>query len=146
VNPLSASLHYGGLKKAIRLCKNVKNDAIDEGKKIAFPSFDIAATMYHADLSALQRCRYYEMAVLAETQRFLDYLYHNPGEAKALYVPDGSRRIFDTDEKYEGLKTLSIEMDDLAREVAKEQSSVLRTMDSVPLYESRETLRNAMIL
>jgi hypothetical protein len=36
-------------------------------------------------------------------------------------VSDGSRRIFDTNEKYEGLKKLSFEMDDLVREVAREQ-------------------------
>jgi hypothetical protein len=43
---------YGGLRKAIRLCKNIKADAIEEGTQINFPSFDIAAAMYHADQSS----------------------------------------------------------------------------------------------
>jgi hypothetical protein len=64
----------GGLRKAIRLCKNVKADAIEEGTAIAFPSFDIAATMYHADMQALKIGYLYELRILAETQRHLDYL------------------------------------------------------------------------
>lgn len=136
---------YGGLKKAIRLCKNVKNDAIDEGRNIVFPSFDIAATLYHADMSALQRGRFYELAILAETQRFLDYLYHNPTEANALFVPDGSRRIFDTEQKYNGLKILSVEMDDLLKEVAKEQGTRRYNGNDVLTTDGRNTLSNAIV-
>ena len=135
----------GGLKKAIRLCKNTKNDAIEEGRKIAFPSFDIAATMYHADLAALRIGVVYELAVLAETQRFLDELYHNEAKAKSLRVPDGSRLIFDTEEKYQGLKTLSYEMDQLAKDVAKEQSHLLRSVPDVSIIDSRKVLRETFI-
>ncbi len=135
----------GGLKKAIRLCKNVKNDTVEEGKSIVFPSFDIAATMYHADLSALRRGYIFELAILAETQRFLDELYYNPAKAKSLIVPDGSRRIFDTEEKYAGLKTLSVEMDDLVREVAKEQSFSLSLRPEVTLLDSRSAIASAVV-
>ncbi|RFB78659.1 hypothetical protein [Methylovirgula sp. 4M-Z18] len=138
-------LASGGLKKAIRLCKNVKNDAIEEGRKIVFPSFDIAATMYHADIPALSTGSFYELAVLAETQRFLDELYHNSSKAMALRTPDGSRQIFDTAEKYEGLKALSIEMDDLAKEVAKEQDFKLRQTSELSLHDSRQTLLKAFV-
>lgn len=135
---------YGGLKKAIRLCKNVKNDALEEGRSINFPSFDIAATMYHADRTALCAGQVYELAVLGETQRFLDEFYHSPEKAKSLYVPDGSRKIFDTNDKYEGLKTLSYEMDFLLKEVAKEQGAPVIGED-VTLTDGRERLRNAYI-
>lgn len=134
-----------GLKKAIRLCKNVKNDAIEDGKTINFPSFDIASTLYHCDLAGLKAGAYYELAVLAETQRFLDELYHNSEKAKSLWVPDGSRRIFDTDQKYEGLRTLSIEIDDLAKEVAKEQSVRLRYGGDVSLDDSRRVLMESVV-
>jgi hypothetical protein len=107
----------GGLRKAIRLCKNVKADS---DRTIELSSFDIAAVMYHADQSALRTGIVYELAVLAETQRHLDYLYHNKEEAKRLEVPDGSRRIFDTDAKFGGLLSLSTEMDELVRAVAGE--------------------------
>lgn len=134
-----------GLKKAIRLCKNVKNDAIEEGKSIKFPSFDIAATMFHADMSAFASGHFYELAILAETQRFLDELYHNPTKAKSLVVPDGTRRIFDTEEKYNGMKALSIEMDDLAREVAKEQDYMLGLLAELNMPTARSTLGKARI-
>lgn len=134
-----------GLKKAIRLCKNVKNDATEDGKTIVFPSFDIASTLYHCDLAGLRAGAYYELAILAETQRFLDELYHNPEKAKSLWVPDGSRRIFDTDQKYAGLRTLSMEMDDLAKEVAKEQSVLLKHGGDVSLGDSRRILNETFV-
>jgi hypothetical protein len=116
----------GGLKKAIRLCKNVKADAAEDGKQIALPSFDIAATMYHADLPSLTASAGYELAVLAETQRHLDRLARDHEHARSLMVPDGGRRVFDTAEKHRALVSLSLEMDELARQVAAEQAPTLR--------------------
>jgi len=136
---------FGGLKKAIRLCKNVKSDATDDGKRINFPSFDIAATMYHADIAGIQAGLIRELAILAETQRFLDELYHDEAKAKSLLVPDGSRRIFDTEEKYQGLRTLSYEMDELAKEVAKEQSPMLRISPQSTILDTRRVLRETYV-
>ncbi|GLS29427.1 hypothetical protein SAMN04488498_11223 [Mesorhizobium albiziae] len=135
----------GGLKKAIRLCKNVKNDAIEDGKTIKLPSFDIAAIMYHANQAVLRTGVFYELAVLAETQRFLDQLWHNKEFARTLDVPDGSRRIFDNEGKFDGLLTLSSEMDDLAREVAREQNEALRYQQSIPLEESRKAISTVLV-
>lgn len=133
------------LKKAIRLCKHVKNDAIEDGTSITLPSFDIAATMYHANMSALRVGAGYELAILAETQRHLDALACNLDLARTLYVPDGSRKIFDTNAKLAGLKALSIEMDDLAREAAKEQNATLMFADAPSLVETRTTLAKAYV-
>ncbi|MBB5879647.1 hypothetical protein GGR74_000795 [Xanthomonas arboricola] len=80
----------GSLKKSIRLIKNIKADAEQD---IALPSFDLAAIMFHADMTALRNGYLHELAILAETQRHLDYLYSNPNEAQLLLVPDGTRRI-----------------------------------------------------
>ncbi len=135
----------GGLKKAIRLCKNVKNDAIEDGKAVDLPSFDIAGVMYHANQSALSMGRIYELAILAETQRFLEALSNRPEFAKTLDVPDGSRKIFDTHQKLTGLKALSSEIDDLAREVAREQSNSLKHYDSLPMEDSRRVIAEAYI-
>jgi hypothetical protein len=131
----------GGLKKAIRLCKNVRSDADAE---IAFSSFDLAATMYHADRQALLSGSTYELAILAETQRLLDYLTMNEATAKQLLVPDGSRPIFDVETKLSGLRQLSIEMDSLAREVAKEQSFLLNFGEH-SLADSRAALSSTYI-
>lgn len=114
-------LSLGGLKKAIRLCKNVKSDASEEGAKINLSSFDIASALWHSDLVALTVGVASELAVLAEATRFLDYLSRNNDYARTLSVPDGSRKIFDTDDKLEALLLLSLEMDDLSEKVAKEQ-------------------------
>jgi len=134
----------GGLRKSIRLCKNVKADAETEGTDISLPSFEIAAAMYHADLGALRLGSIYELRILAETQRFLDHLACNHEYAKTLLVPDGSRRIFNTAAKLAGLNQLSIEMDELAKEVAKEQKPALAIGD-LSLSESRTTIESLLI-
>jgi hypothetical protein len=139
------TLAFLSLKKAIRLCKNVKSDAEEEGTNITLPSFDIAATMYYADLAALRMGATYELAILAETQRHLDALACNFDLARTLMVPDGSRRIFDTEAKLHGLRSLSIEMDDLLREVAKEQNYLLGVGREPTIWESRDTVTNVYV-
>lgn len=133
---------HGCLRKAIRLCKNVKADAEEDGTVIGLSSYDIGATMFHANYSALQVGLVYELAILAETQRHLDALTTNEAAATALMTPDGSRKIFDTPERLRGLRALSIEMDDLAREVAKEHAPLL---GNPTLQESRTTMSSVFL-
>jgi hypothetical protein len=123
---------FGGLRKSIRLCKQVKADMEKEGKTVSLPSFDIAATMYHADMGLLRIGLAYELAILAETQRFLDYLHHNKDFARTLVTPDGLRRIYDDPSKLDGLTQLSVEMDDLLKQVAREHGyGAHHTMDEL---------------
>lgn len=135
----------GGLRKAIRLCKNVKAEAEENGDNISLPSFDIAATMYHADLGALLIGCIHELAILAETQRHLDALACNHTYAKTLLVPDGSRAIFNTADKLVGLNKLSTEMDNLLREVAKEQNRKLATVVEPSLLDSRSAISSVKV-
>ncbi|MFM0232165.1 MULTISPECIES: nucleotidyltransferase family protein [Paraburkholderia] len=107
----------GGLRKAIRLCKSVKADS---DRNIQLSSYDIAAIMYHADMSALHLGQYSDLAILSETQRHLDALYRDPIAAGRLWVPDGSRVIFDTSEKRDWLLYLSVEIDELLKNVYQE--------------------------
>jgi hypothetical protein len=120
VHDLDTAL-LGGLKKAIRLTKNVKNDAEHGDSAAKLPSFDIAALLYHADHGALRSGYMYELAILRETQRFFDWCYHNKEAAKQLKTPDGSRCVLNTEDKLSGLSTISVELDNLAKEVAREQ-------------------------
>jgi hypothetical protein len=120
INSRDAST-YGGLKKAIRLAKNVKNDAENENVAALLPSFDIAALLYHADQAALRAGYTYELSILRETQRFFDWCYQNQAAAKLLRTPDGSRFVLDSEDKIAGLTSISVELDRLAKEVAKEQ-------------------------
>jgi hypothetical protein len=137
-------LSMRGLKKAIRLCKNVKNDALDEGNEIALSSFDIASALWHADLKALRLGANNELAILAETQRHLNNLSRNHLLAKALSVPDGSRTVFDADAKLRALDKLSAEVDDLAFEVSQEQNQALKNFNPSWL-QINETLEKAYI-
>jgi hypothetical protein len=129
----------GGLKKAVRLCKNVKSDTDSD---IKLPSFDITSLMYHADQSALTIGCVYELAILAEAQRHLDYLYQNIDYARTLKVPDGSRCILDSTEKITALALLSVELDDLLRQVAKEQNFSLSSQSQPSLQASREAVKS----
>lgn len=113
--------YYGGLKKAIRLVKNVKNDAANEASAAKLPSFDIAALMYHADEIPLKAGYINELYILREAQRFFDWCYRNKDEASKLMTPDGSRTILNNEGKWTGLLTISTELDDLAQQVAREQ-------------------------
>lgn len=122
----------------------MKNDAENVASAMQLPSFDIAALMYHANQDALRSGSIYELAILRETQRFLDWCYRNPEAARQLRTPDGSRIILDSEAKAAGLLTISNEMDALAMEVAKEQVSALRTVN--PLWSQiDEALRNSYV-
>jgi hypothetical protein len=134
----------GSLKKAIRLSKNVKSDAEEDGRTIGLGSYEIAAILYHADAAALRAGSFYELQILAETQRYLDWLYHNKSEAQKLIVPDGSRQIFDSADKMSGLLTLSVEMDELMKEVGQEQNVLLR-FGTPSLQQSREAVAKLYI-
>jgi hypothetical protein len=46
-------------------------------------------------IRTLRRGGSHDLAVLAEAQRFLDYLYRHGSVAAGLRVPDGSRAILD---------------------------------------------------
>lgn len=135
----------GGLRKSIRLCKNLKAELEAEGRSVNISSFDIASIMYRANMTSLSVGSFYELAILAETQRHLDYLWNNKEEARRLIVPDGSRFIFDAEEKFNGLLQLSVAMDNLLREVAKEQSYLLSLSETPMLDASREAVIKTMI-
>ena len=135
----------GGLKKAIRLCKNVKADAIEDGKRIAFSSFDIAVAMYHASSSALGAGIAYELAILGETQRHLDRLATDSSYARSLWTPDGTRKIFDNEDKLAGLRSLSIELDALAKAVAREQNHALLSRPAPTWQEITEVLAQSYV-
>lgn len=138
------TIAIGGLKKAIRLTKNVKNDAENESSASKLPSFDIAALLYHADVAALRMGYVHELAVLRETQRFLDWCYQNKAEARQLRTPDGSRPVLNTGDKFAALLTISVEMDRLAEAVAKEQLAGA-VLTQPTLMQIDEVLRHATI-
>ncbi|WP_414162073.1 hypothetical protein ACMGG9_08495 [Serratia sp. BNK-10] len=134
----------GGLRKSIRLLKNIRADAEEDDKLIDLSSFDIASMMYHCDVSNLKQGFYYELAILSETQRWLDFLWRNFNYAKTLYVPDETRLIFDKDSKRDELLKLSILVDELTKEVAKEMNSSMS--DSAAMEQIRDYLNRSIVI
>jgi hypothetical protein len=134
----------GGLKKAIRLCKNVKADAVEEGAAISLSSFDLASLMWHANLAALTVGVANELAILAEATRFLDHLCGQKEFASTLRVPDGSRAILDSSKRVEALRSLSLEMNDLADKVGHEQARLAEGISLDPV-QIGEMLRKAYV-
>lgn len=110
----------GGLKKAIRLCKTIKADLVEEGHPIYLSSFDLASIMYHANVDNLKRGESFALAIVLETQRFFDYLYHYPHYRNVLYTPDNTRKIFDNSKKEASLLTMSVALDKLVTELRKD--------------------------
>ncbi|HEX8167115.1 MAG TPA: hypothetical protein VF601_15195 [Beijerinckiaceae bacterium] len=129
------SSYFGGLKKAIRLVKNVKNDADNTSSAEKLPSFDIAALMYHADETVLKAGYINELYILREAQRFLDWCYSNKIESGKLMTPDGIRPVLDSEGKREGLLTISCELDDLVKQVAREQGLYSTTPTWSDVYQ-----------
>ncbi|EHK4267442.1 hypothetical protein JHU80_005344, partial [Escherichia coli] len=110
----------GGLRKSIRFLKTLKADSEAEGTKIELSSYDIASLMYHADGNNLRHSQYYELAVLVETHRWLNYLAQNPNAAMLLYVPNGTRKIIDKNETFAELLKLTGMVNSIVTEVLRE--------------------------
>jgi hypothetical protein len=112
----------GGLRKSIRLLKNIKADSEAEGQSIGISSYDIASIMYHADARNLRHNEYYELAVLGETQRWLNYLLDNKNQASQLEVPNGTRKIFENASQFIELKKLAVLVDILVEQILDERN------------------------
>lgn len=112
----------GGLRKSIRLLKNIKADSEAEGQNIGISSYDIASIMYHADARNLRHNEYYELAVLGETQRWLNYLLDNKNQATQLEVPNGTRKIFENASQFIELKKLALLVDTLVDQILDERN------------------------
>jgi len=113
---------WGGLKKAIRLCKTLKADAISEGKEVDISSYDIASAMWNAAAGSLQAGIVQELSILAATADYFVYLVANPAYAKTLQTPDGSRKVFDTQAKLDAAAVLAQELLELSRSVSEEHA------------------------
>ncbi|MBH3128451.1 hypothetical protein [Serratia marcescens] len=133
----------GGLRKSIRLLKTLKADSKEEGKDIDLSSYDIASLMYHADIRNLSHSAYYELAVLVETHRWLNYLCQNPDNAMQLEVPNETRKIFEKPESLNELGKLTVIINEVVTEVLRE---ITGTMNELYSYDKRDVLINKMVL
>lgn len=111
----------GNLKCVIRLMKNMIADMPDYKKRIAkkLSSYDLAAIAFHMneDLNVPQ---YMRLSLVEKTRSHLSLLNNSKAYRDTLNVPDGSRKIFDTDDKSEALGILTSEITDLAKAIYNE--------------------------
>lgn len=130
----------GGLKKTIRLLKNIKKDAEDEGQKIDLSSYELASLMWHCHESALRYPAWQELSLLDSIDSHFEILAANRQLATTLVAPDNSRNIIDTPEKYISLGRLSTEIHNLTLDVAREANYFLGLAGPI----TREALRKAL--
>lgn len=111
------SMTGGGVKKVIRLLKNLKKDSAN---KIDLSSYDIASLVWHFQDIGLNTPYYRELSLVAHAQHYLHALVDNPQITQSLDVPDKSRKVIDTPERLLALHRLSTEVDQLALDIAQE--------------------------
>ncbi|WP_444935249.1 hypothetical protein ACJJIW_11765 [Microbulbifer sp. JMSA004] len=111
----------GNLKCVIRLMKNMIADMPDYKKRTAkkLSSYDLAAIAFHmnADLNVPQ---YMRLSLVEKMRAHLSLLNSFKSYRDTLNVPDGSRKIFNTDEKAEALDILTREITNLATAIYNE--------------------------
>lgn len=114
----------GGCKKAIRLLKNMKEDA---DSIIALSSFDIMSLVYAMQDSALVHQSYYEGKVVASLQNWFYSLAHNENHLRTLDVVDGSRKIVQSAADVAAVTQMSEELNMLVLRIAQELQPDLPT-------------------
>jgi hypothetical protein len=111
-----------GVKKVIRLLKNIKNDSEEN---IHLSSYDIASLVWHFDNKNLTKPNYLELSLVGETQQSLESMIQLEDLTKNLMTPDKSRKIIDSDEKWRSLKILNKELISLSRQIVNEIEPLL---------------------
>ena len=109
----------GGARKVIRLLKTMKEDS-DDKPKISLSSYDIAGLVWQMNEADLTVHPWSEITLVDVAQSCLRYFRENKTTVMGLMTPDGTRRIVDTEAKFQGLVLLSLEVDTLAERIALE--------------------------
>lgn len=125
-----------GARMGIRLAKSIKNDAEAD---IGLSSYDIGSLIYHCPNEYITHQVARDLMVLSGVEQWFDELSRDYTRASSLMTPDGTRRILDGKEKWDGLVKLSSELTELARSVERELAS---PYDYMPV--DRETLRKRL--
>jgi hypothetical protein len=113
--------YSGNLRRVIRLMKNIVADMPDDKKRKAkkLSSYDLTAIGYHMD-SDLDAPYYQALSLVEKTRSNLSLLAYSEVLRAFVDVPDGSRKVFDNDEKIEALNILSHEVDSLAKAIHRD--------------------------
>lgn len=114
----------GGVKKVIRLLKNLKNDS-DDSDKIRLSSYELAGLVWHFQNAGLTVRPWEELKLLVVAQQHLSAMGCDKTSAMKLRAPDDTRVLLDDEAKFQGLILLKLEVDRLCEAVAAELNPVL---------------------
>jgi hypothetical protein len=130
--------YSGNLKCVVRLMKNMVADMPDYKKIVAkrLSSYDLASIGYHMNRD-LELATYLRLGLVEKTRSHLSLLLGAKEYRETLDVPDGSRKIFDKEEKIAALKIIANEFDDLANSIFKELKPFQSTYDPSVIINKR---------
>ena len=119
-------IYSGNLRRVIRLMKNIIADMPDYKKIVAkkLSSYDLASIAYHMD-SRLNLPLEMRLGLVEKTREYLNYLLRSPYTRNSLDVPDGSRKIFNDEDKVKALGVLEREFTALAEAIFKDLTPYL---------------------
>jgi len=119
-------IYSGNLRRVIRLMKNIIADMPDYKKIVAkkLSSYDLASIAYHMD-SRLNLPLEMRLGLVEKTREYLNYLLRSPYTRNSLDVPDGSRKIFNDEDKVRALGVLEREFTALAEAIFKDLTPYL---------------------
>ncbi len=125
------SMCSGNLKCVIRLMKNMIADMPDYKKQVAkkLSSYDLTAIGYHMNRDLSLPTAFIRLGLVEKTRSHLSFLLAVKEYRESIDVPDGSRKIFDNEEKTKALEVLSNEFDSLANSIFKELTPSQMTYD-----------------
>ncbi|HEV7403830.1 MAG TPA: hypothetical protein VGO11_12915 [Chthoniobacteraceae bacterium] len=113
----------GGLRKVIRLLKNLK---YDKEPNASISSYDIAALGFEMQDSDLIVAPGSYLALAKNASAYLNGLINNSQLRDSLYVPNGTRKIFGTDgASLASLKEITSELDLLLADIPRDLSNII---------------------
>lgn len=118
-------LSADGMKMAIRLLKNIKNDS---DRDIRLSSYEIAGLLWNCPPDWVRYSKGYELAILVGLEKYLSFLASNYEYSKNLKTPDNTRSVIDEAAKFEHLVVLSQETTALLVEVFNELPNPTRIL------------------
>lgn len=131
-------LFDGNLKSLIRLIKNITCDLPEQKYKQAkrLTSYDVAAICYHMDNNLFVQ-HDLRLGLIEKLRKHLDHILKDDAYRSSLNVPDDTRKIFDSPEKYTALEIIKEEIADLATSIGMEINSARSTYTPSDILNKR---------
>ncbi|CAE6727188.1 hypothetical protein R69658_01639 [Paraburkholderia aspalathi] len=134
----------GGGKRAIRLLKCLIRDS---DRDFALSSYDVASLIYHMTKEELTVPWYLPLQLLNRVESFLGKLERNPGYARQVKTPDGTRKILNESKKEVEVGALRAELTALIEAVGTDYITYLPFYQdkALALAAARGALNDAVI-